>query len=75
MTVLRTVDEESGVAIRKLQVWRLVAGFVLAVGVALMAMMIVTEGEPGLIPLVLVLGGGAGVLITQRRIRARRRRA
>ena len=60
-------------SIEKLKVQRLVAGFACGIGVALMAMMITTEGEPGLLPLVLVLVGGIGLVATHLRIRARRR--
>lgn len=51
---------------------RRLAAAVFAFGVALMAMMIATEGEPGLIPLVLVVGGGGALAVTWMRARASR---
>ena len=60
-------------SIEKLKTGRIAAGFVFGMGIALMAMMITTEGEPGLIPLVLVLAGGIGLPVTHVRIRSQRR--
>jgi hypothetical protein len=60
-------------SIAKLKTQRIAAGVVLGAGVALMAMMITTEGEPGLIPIVLVLAGGIGLAVTHARIRSQRR--
>lgn len=62
-------------SIEKLKAQRVAAGFVFGVGVALMAMMITTESEPGLVPLVLVLVGGIGLAVTHLRIRSQHRRA
>jgi hypothetical protein len=53
---------------------RVVALAVLACGLALLAMMVVTEGEPGALPLLLVLLGGGGYAVERYRS-ARRRRA
>lgn len=58
--------------IETLRVHRLIAASVLAIGLVLMAMMIVTESEPGLIPLVLVVLGAGWLLVTRARIRSRR---
>ena len=41
----------------------------LALGVALLAYMIPVEGEPGALPLALVLGGGVGCLVSVLRSR------
>ena len=49
----------------------LFSSFVLAVGLALLAFMVTVEGEPGALPLALVLGGGIWLGAT--RWRARRR--
>lgn len=46
---------------------------VLAVGLALVAMMIVVESEPGALPLALVLVGGTWLAITRLRLRRARR--
>ena len=46
---------------------------VLALGLALMTMMIVVESEPGLLPLVLVLGGGIASVVAWRRERRAKR--
>ena len=53
-----------------MQTW--IAGFVLAIGLVLMAYMITVESEPGLLPLLLVLGGGIWLAVA--RLRARRAR-
>jgi hypothetical protein len=44
----------------------------LAIGLGLLAMMVITEGEPGALPLSLVVVGGAWVAAT--RLRAKRRK-
>lgn len=44
---------------------------VAALGLALLAMMVTTEGEPGALPLGLVLLGAIGYGATRRRARAR----
>lgn len=54
------------------KVQRMVAGFVLGAGLALMAMMIAVESEPGLLPLLMVLGGGAWSAVLYRRAGLRR---
>jgi hypothetical protein len=59
-------------ALAVLRVQRWVAACVLAVGLALLAMMVTTEGEPGLLPLVLVAVGGTWLGWSQVRIRRRR---
>ena len=41
----------------------------LAIGLGLLAMMVTTEGEPGALPLALVLFGGAGLWLSLRRKR------
>ncbi len=46
---------------------------VLVIGVALVAMMVVTEGEPGALPLALVLLGLVGVTVARVRSRSLRR--
>lgn len=56
-----------------LRVARALAGGVLAIGLALLALMVTTEGEPGLLPLVLVLGGAVALGVTQARILRQRR--
>lgn len=48
---------------------RVVALAVLAIGLALLAMMVATEGEPGALPLLLVLLGGGGFLLARQRAR------
>lgn len=53
----------------RLKVHRLASATVLAIGLALMTMMILVESEPGLLPLLMVVGGGAWLLATQLRMR------
>lgn len=55
-------------------VQRAIAAGIFAIGLALLAFMVTVEGEPGLLPLLLVLGGGAWLAVAQARLRARRRR-
>jgi FtsH-binding integral membrane protein len=55
-----------------LKVYRLLSASILALGFALMAMMIATEGEPGLLPLVLVVLGAGWSFVTWARLRSRR---
>lgn len=59
---------------RGLAVQRAIAAGILAIGLALLAFMVTVEGEPGLLPLLLVLAGGAWLALAQTRLRARRRR-
>lgn len=56
-----------------LRMARAAAAAVLATGLALLALMVATEGEPGLLPLVLVLGGAIGLGVAQARIVRQRR--
>lgn len=58
----------------RLRIARACAATVLAIGVALLVLMVTTEGEPGLLPLVLVVGGAIALGIAQAGI-ARHRRA
>lgn len=58
---------------KRLHVARAVAAAVLATGLALLVLMVTTEGEPGLLPLVLVLGGAIALGVTHTRILRRRR--
>ena len=51
----------------------ILAALLLALGLALMAFMIVTEDEPGALPLGLVLIGAVWLVVARRRARARRR--
>jgi hypothetical protein len=54
--------------------WRgALSAFVLAIGLLLLTYMVRVEGEPGAIPLLLVLLGGIGAIVTWRRARAHRR--
>lgn len=53
----------------RLKVHRLASAAVLAIGLALMTMMILVESEPGLLPLLMVVGGGAWLLATHLRMR------
>ena len=46
---------------------RIIAAVLLVLGLALVAMMVTTEGEPGALPLALVLLGGSGLWIFRRR--------
>jgi MYXO-CTERM domain-containing protein len=46
---------------------RVVSFLLLVVGLGLLAMMVVVEGEPGALPLALVLLGGVGLAFTRRR--------
>lgn len=46
-----------------------VGAFVFAAGLALLAWMVTVEGEPGLLPLLLVAAGGTGWLVSRRRRR------
>lgn len=46
---------------------RVLSFVVLAVGLGLLAMMVVVEGEPGALPLALVLLGSVGLVFTRRR--------
>jgi len=55
----------------KPKVQKIVAATVGAIGLALMVMMITTESEPGLIPLVLVLVGAIGYVTAHVRQRLR----
>lgn len=58
---------------RRLRIARAVAASTLAVGTLLLGLMVSFEGEPGLLPLVLVLGGVIGLGIAQARIVRHRR--
>lgn len=51
----------------------LVAGTALALGLALLVFMVTVEGEPGLLPLALVIGGGGWLAWLGIRARARSR--
>lgn len=53
----------------------LIAATLLALGLALTAMMVVVEGEPGALPLLLVLAGGVALFALRRRARRPRGRA
>lgn len=55
--------------IDKLKLQRSIAVGVLAVGAALLAFMISVEGEPGLLPLLLVSIGGSVIAISNYRLR------
>ena len=68
------MSPQAGAALRRLVVQRALAAALLAVGLALLAFMVAAEGEPGLLPLLLVLGGGAGLAVSQLRLRAARGR-
>ncbi len=57
----------------RLQWW--ISTFTLVLGAALMAFMVIAEGEPGLIPLLLVAAGGSGLVIARVRRRTRGRGA
>lgn len=46
---------------------RVVSFIVLVIGLGLLAMMVVVEGEPGALPLALVLLGSIGLAFTRRR--------
>ena len=48
------------------------SALLLVAGLGLLAMMVSTEGEPGALPLALVLVGGVGLWLTRRRKRAAR---
>jgi hypothetical protein len=48
---------------------RIVALVVLAIGLALLVLMVTTEGEPGALPLLLVVLGGGGYLVARARNR------
>ena len=52
-----------------------VAATLLALGLVLLAWMVVVEGEPGALPLALVLAGGGWLALVRRRVRRRRSRA
>lgn len=54
----------------RLQLHSILAATVLGLGLALVAMMVLTEGEPGALPLGLVLAGALWLVVT----RLRRRR-
>jgi hypothetical protein len=43
----------------------------LGIGLALLALMVATEGAPGALPLALVLAGAAGLAVTRWRARGR----
>jgi hypothetical protein len=58
-------------AMKKGNVQTLLSLFVLAAGLGLLAMMITSEGEPGAIPLALILIGGVWFGVT--RLRGKRR--
>lgn len=60
-------------SIKSLRMQRLTCAIALVAGFALLGFMVVTEGEPGLLPLVLVLAAGLGTFATHRRLRAHRR--
>lgn len=49
----------------KMQTW--ISAVILAIGLALMAFMIITESEPGALPLALVLIGGIWLFVARRR--------
>ena len=53
---------------------RIVSASTFGVGVLLLAMMVTVEGEPGLLPLLLVLAGSTGYAVAAVRERRRRRR-
>jgi len=44
----------------------------IALGLALLAYMIAVEGEPGALPLLLIVGGAVGHIAARRRVSARR---
>ena len=50
------------------QAW--IAATIAALGAVLLGYMVAVEGEPGLLPLVLVLGGGAWFYVAWRKGRA-----
>lgn len=52
----------------------LLAAALLALGIALTAAMVITEGEPGALPLLLVMLGAVALLVLRRRARKRRSR-
>ena len=52
------------------QAW--IAATVVAIGGLLLAYMVVVEGEPGLLPLVLIVAGGAWFFLVRHRARNRR---
>lgn len=58
---------------RVLEIHKLMAGLVFVAGLMLMAGKIHFDGEPGLIPMVLVLLGAGWFLIARARIRSRRK--
>ena len=53
----------------------LLASALLLVGLGLVAFMVVVEGEPGALPLLLVVAGGAWLIVTRWRVRRRARPA
>jgi hypothetical protein len=55
-----------------LKVQALLAVLIIAIGAVLMAIKIVADSEPGLIPLVLVASGTAWLFVTRSRSRATR---
>lgn len=60
-------------SIKSLRVQRLAGAIALVAGFALLGFMVTTEGEPGLLPLVLVVLAALGTFATHRRLRAHRR--
>lgn len=54
------------------QTWKLLSLIVGAIGLVLLAMMVIVEDEPGALPLALILVGGLGYGFA--RLRQRRRR-
>lgn len=57
----------------RLRIARAIAAATLAVGGLLLGLMVTYEGEPGLLPLVLVLGGAVALGVAQARIARHRR--
>lgn len=57
----------------KLKVHALLSKLIIAVGVLLLGYMVAVEGEPGGIPILLVVFGTGWYLVTRGRIRSRHR--
>lgn len=56
--------------IDKLKLLRPASAFVLALGLVALGFMVRVESEPGLLPLLLVLLGAVGLVVTQAKIRS-----
>ena len=68
-----STDNSAQDAGTKLKTHARLAALTIGIGVALMIFMIVTEDEPGAIPLLLIVAGTGWYLVTRARIRSRHR--